>query len=250
MATEEPGPADYALMQSLFVDSDTYYPGKLEYISRLLQQSTRISSIFDLADPTDSHTLVIPDPAFPSEGDIHTAAADEIIEAAMGAYDQEEAFKLALESSYSDVRFLQAAHKLELPSLRSDPRQDLKALARVIGEAKLDGFFCKPSTLPLEPVDDRKDEGLEMPASAVHFHTQLTQGVEPDELDICEEDLLYVAESLYTQWADEDLENLVNHEVGCTTASILSCWVSTISTLTPPPATHPDHDSAFNRTLA
>ncbi|KAK1594130.1 uncharacterized protein LY79DRAFT_578769 [Colletotrichum navitas] len=226
MAAEDTGPADYALLESLFVDPDAHYSGDLDCIARVLLQSTCISSTFDLADPAGSHSLVIPDPVFPSEHDIQTTAAGEIIESVVGTCNQEEAFKLALESSFTNVRFLQAAPKLDLPSLRSDPRQDLKALARIVGEAKLHGFFFRPSTLPLEPVDDRKDEGIGMPSSAVHFHGQLTQGVEPDDLDFSEEDLLYVAESLYNESADEDLRHLINQEIEST--------IKRIGTMTPP----------------
>ncbi|KAK2000455.1 hypothetical protein LX36DRAFT_572191 [Colletotrichum falcatum] len=222
MASEDTGPADYALLQSFFVDPDARYPRNLNRISRVLLQSTCVSSTFDLADPVETRSLVIPDPVFPSEHDIQTTAVREIIEAVAGAYDQEDALKLALESSFSHVRFLQAAPKLDLPSLRSDPRQDLKALARTVGEARLHDFFCKPTTLPLEPVDDGKDEGIGMPASAVHFHHQLTKGVEPDDLDVSEEDLLYVAESLYNVWVDEDLNHLLHDEIDCTITSILS----------------------------
>ncbi|KAK1961998.1 hypothetical protein LY78DRAFT_740598 [Colletotrichum sublineola] len=140
MAAQDAGPADYALLQSLFVDSDDHYPVNLDHIARVLLQSTYFSSTVDLADPADSHSLVIPDPVFPSDG-ICTTASEEIIESVARAYNQEEAFKLALESTFSHIRFLQPAPKLELPSLRSDPRQDRKALARTVREAKLHDFF-------------------------------------------------------------------------------------------------------------
>ncbi|KAK2057359.1 hypothetical protein LY76DRAFT_516445 [Colletotrichum caudatum] len=221
MAAKDIRPADYALLQSLFVNPDTHYPGNLDHIARVLLQSTCISSTFDPADPAGSHSLVIPDPVFPSEHDIQETAAQEVIGSVVETCSEEEAFKLALESSFPNARFLHAAPKLELPSLRSDPRQDLKALARTVGETKLYGFFCKPSTLPLEPVDEGKDEGIGMPASAVHFHGQLAKGVEPDDLDFSEQDLLYVAELVHDEGAHEDLIHLINQEIDCAVASTL-----------------------------
>ncbi|OHW98839.1 hypothetical protein CSPAE12_02529 [Colletotrichum incanum] len=207
MAVEDPGPAEYALLQSLFVNSETQYPRNPHYIAKLLQSSTLISSPVELADPTDLQSLVIPDPLFSSENDFQGAAADEVLAHFVKVYEEEEVFKLALESTFVDVRFLQAARRLDVPLLKSDPRHDLKALARIIAEAKHHGFFCKPSSLPLEPVDERKDEGLGIPGSAMRFHHQLTRGAEPDELDFSVEDLLYVSESLHDEWTDKDSGN-------------------------------------------
>ncbi|GKT93199.1 nucleoporin NUP49 [Colletotrichum tofieldiae] len=238
MAAEDPGPAEYALLQSLFVNSKTHYPGNLHYVSKSLRRSTCISSPAELGDPTDLQLLVIPDPVFSSENDFQGAAADEALATFVAAYDEEEVFKLALESTFSDVRFLQAARKLELPSLKSDSRHDLKALARTIAEAKCHDFFCKPSSLPLEPVDERKDEGLGTPACVMHFHDQLTRGAEPDELDFSVEDLLFVSESLYDEWTDKDLKNVFEQEIGCT--------VGRVRTMTPPLIAPPLDDSDEN----
>ncbi|GKT45173.1 uncharacterized protein ColSpa_05354 [Colletotrichum spaethianum] len=226
MEINGPEPAEYALLQSLFVESDTYCPIEPHYISKLLQQQTDTSPIVDLDDFPDLQSLIIPEPMFSSDHDFHSATTEDVIADSLAVHDHSDVLKLALESTFPNVRFLQAARKLELPMLQSDPKRDMKALARTIAEAKLDGFFCKPNELPLEPVDDRKDEGLGMPAAAVHFHAQLTRGTEPDELDFSEEDLFYVAKSLHDGWDDKDLERLIDQEIGCT--------IEHVRALTPP----------------
>lgn len=132
----------------------------------------------------------------------------------IGIHDGADLMKLALEAILPQSRFSHAACKLELPALRSDPKYDLRALNKVISEAKQHEFFRRPNPLPLEPIDDNKDEGLALSSSAVHFHKQICKGAEPDELDFSEEDLAYVAESVYQEWTDKDLQDLISTELG------------------------------------
>ncbi|GJD00596.1 hypothetical protein ColKHC_09421 [Colletotrichum higginsianum] len=216
MTVENPEPAEYALFHGLFADSETYFLELRRSIVELSQNPECTSSTVDLGDPPEVQPLMIPEPLFPSESDYHNTAAEEILADIVKVHNQREVFKLALESTFSGIRFSRAVHKFEVPLLKSDPRHDLKALARNMAETRLHDFFCKPNTLPFEPVDDQKDEGLGLPSSAMHFHGQLTRGAEPDELDFSEEDILYVAESLFDDWADEDLERLIDEEVGST----------------------------------
>ncbi|WQF85919.1 hypothetical protein CDEST_10933 [Colletotrichum destructivum] len=226
MTAENPEPAEYALFHGLFADSEKHFLELRHSIVELSQYPECISSTVDLGDPPEVQPLVIPEPLFPSETDHHNTAAEKVLADAMEVHNQQEVFKLALESTFSGIRFSRAVRKLDVPLLKSDPRHDLKALARDMAETRLHDFFCKPSTLPFEPVDDQKDEGLGLPSSAMHFHGQLIRGVEPDELEFSEEDILYVAESLYDDWADKDLERLVDEEVGCT--------IKRVRVMTPP----------------
>ncbi|OBR02630.1 hypothetical protein CH63R_13856 [Colletotrichum higginsianum IMI 349063] len=226
MTVENPEPAEYALFHGLFADSETYFLELRRSIVELSQNPECTSSTVDLGDPPEVQPLMIPEPLFPSESDYHNTAAEEILADIVKVHNQREVFKLALESTFSGIRFSRAVHKFEVPLLKSDPRHDLKALARNMAETRLHDFFCKPNTLPLEPVDDQKDEGLGLPSSAMHFHGQLTRGAEPDELDFSEEDILYVAESLYDDWGDEDLERLIDEEVGST--------IKRVRAITPP----------------
>ncbi|KAJ0163568.1 hypothetical protein CTA2_2778 [Colletotrichum tanaceti] len=220
MTAENPEPAGYALLHGLFADSETYFMELRHSIVELSQRPECTSSTANLGDPPGIQPLVIPEPVFPSESDYHSTAAEEVLEGVMKVHNQQRVFQLALESTFSGIRFSRAVRKLEVPFLKSDPRHDLKVLARTLAETRLHDFFCQPNTLPFEPVDDQKDEGLGLPSSAIHFHGQLTRGAEPDELDFCEEDILYVAESLYDDWADNDLEKLIDQEVGCATKRV------------------------------
>ncbi|WYZ46139.1 hypothetical protein EsH8_IX_000364 [Colletotrichum jinshuiense] len=70
------------------------------------------------------------------------------------------------------------------------------------------------------------DEGIGLPVSAVHFHDQLARGAEPKELDYSEEDLTYVAESLYDDWTDQDFQGVLNLE--------LEMHCERVETMTPP----------------
>ncbi|TQN70899.1 hypothetical protein CSHISOI_04532 [Colletotrichum shisoi] len=212
MTAENPEPAEYALVHGLFADYEQYFLELRRSIVELSQNPECVSSPVDLGDPPEVQPLVIPEPLFPSETDHHNTAAEKVLADVVEVHNQQEVFKLALESTFSDIRFSRAVRKLEVPLLKSDPRHDSKALARAMAETRLRDFFCKPNTLPFEPVDDQKDEGLGLPSSAMHFHGQLTRGAEPDELDFSEEDILYVAESLYDDWTDKDFERLIDEE--------------------------------------
>ncbi|OLN97647.1 hypothetical protein CCHL11_00939 [Colletotrichum chlorophyti] len=208
MSDEDPGPAAYALAHDLFVDSQIHFTSGPKLSASLPLQLALISSDINLDNSDSLVSLVIPDPIFPPERDVKEEALDDVLEKLIGASCKEKLMELALESSEPQSRICQAAPKLELPSLRSDLRHDLKALARTVAGARLDDFFRNPSTLPLEPVDEREDEGLALPISAVHCHDQLARDAELGELDYSEEDLTYIAESIHADLTDEDLRRL------------------------------------------
>ncbi|KAF6823273.1 hypothetical protein CPLU01_11488 [Colletotrichum plurivorum] len=210
---EEPTPREYALSRRLFVDRDKHFPTTTNAI---LQSMTKLPYFSSASDDEFAGLpeFKVPDLVFPPETDgLREGNLDELATNAVGVGESDDLLKLALEASVPHNRFCHAVRKLELPSLRSDPRHDLKALNKIISEAKHHDFFRRPNTLPLDPVDDTLDEGLAIPRSAVHFHDQLTRGAEPDELDFSEEDLAYVVESVYQDWTEKDLQDLISLEV-------------------------------------
>lgn len=221
MAAVDQGPAEYALVQGLFLSANAYISTESRHAAENLQNSACISFNISLDESSDLHALVIPEPVFLPEADTPSATPNEILVGCFGIPCQEDVLKMALEASLPQNRFSHAVQKLELPSLRSDLRQDLKALARTIAETKLHGFFCNPNPLPLEPVNDKMDEGIGLPVSAVHFHDQLARGSEPKELDYSEEDLTYVVESLYDDWTDQDFQGVLNLELEMHCVSIM-----------------------------
>lgn len=210
----EPTPREYALSRRLFVDRDKHFPTRTDAIFQSITKSPYFSSASD-DDFADLLEFKVPDIVFPPETDgLRDGNLDDLATNAVGVGAGDDLLKLALEASVPHTRFCHAVQKLELPSLRSDSRHDVKALNKIISEAKQHDFFRRPNALPLDPVDDNLDEGLAIPRSAVHFHDQLTRGAEPDELDFCEEDLAYVAESVYQDWSENDLQDLMSLELG------------------------------------
>ncbi|OHE90355.1 hypothetical protein CORC01_14346 [Colletotrichum orchidophilum] len=216
MATEALGPAEYALAQQLFISHKMHMPAHPELVAESSQDLPCIKYNPDLEDSPGLPCFSIPEPIFASETDTQNPEADDILAKSIQVFIPEDIFKLSMEATIPLTRFSHAVSRLELPSLRSDPRHDQKALARAIAETKCFDFFRKPNTLPREPVDDSTDEGLSLPPSAVHFHNQLARGAEPDELDYTEEDLAHVAESIYVDFSRRDLEKLIDMEMGPT----------------------------------
>ncbi|EXF86361.1 hypothetical protein CFIO01_00058 [Colletotrichum fioriniae PJ7] len=226
MSTKAVGPAEYALIQDLFINPRVFIPTHPKHIAKRLQESTFVECTNNLDDTPDIQSFAIPEPIFPPEINFQDEAADDVIAKSIKVFPPEDIFKSSIEATIPHIRFSHAVSKLELPSLRSDPRHDLKALGRAIGEAECLDFFRKPNTAPREPVDDAKDEGLGLPLSAVHFHDQLARGPELDELDYTEEDLAYVAESTYVGWSKRDFDQLIELEMAPT--------MDRVKTMTPP----------------
>ncbi|KXH32843.1 hypothetical protein CSIM01_04336 [Colletotrichum simmondsii] len=235
MSTEGVGPAEYALIQELFINPRVYIPTHPKHIAKRLQESAFVEYSNHLEDTPDIQSFAVPEPTFTPEIDVQDDGAEDILARSIQVFSPEDIFKLSIEATIPHIRFSHAASKLELPSLRSDPRHDLKSLGRAVGEAQCLDFFRKPNTLPREPVDDRKDEGLGLPLSAVHFHDQLAKGAELDELDYTEEDLAYVAESTYVEWSKRDFDQLIELE--------MVPAMDRVETMTPPLITIPFDDT-------
>ncbi|KAK1674070.1 hypothetical protein BDP55DRAFT_187790 [Colletotrichum godetiae] len=214
MATEGIEPAEYALMQELFINPKIYLPTHPKNIAERLQESPHIKYTHHLDEMPELSSFTIPEPIFTPEIDLQDESANDFLAKSIQVFPPENIFKLSMEASVPHTRFLHAILKLELPSLRSELRHDLKALGRLISETKCIDFSCKLNALPHEPVNDAKDEGLGLPLSAIHFHDQLMRGAEPDELDYTEEDLAYVAESTHVAWSNKDFEQLFALETG------------------------------------
>ncbi|KXH60599.1 hypothetical protein CNYM01_00076 [Colletotrichum nymphaeae SA-01] len=234
MSTEGVGPAEYALKQELFINPMVYIPTHPKHIAKRLREAAFVECMNDLNDTPDLQSFAVPEPTFTPEIDVQDDGADDILAKSIQVFPPVDIFKLSIEATIPHIRFSHAVSKLELPSLRSDPRHDLKALGRAVGEAQCLDFFRKPNTLPREPVDDTKDEGLGLPLSTLHFHDQLARGAELDELDYTEEDLTYVAESTYVDWSEKDFDQLIGLE--------MVPAMDRVETMTPPLITIPFDD--------
>ncbi|KAF4821616.1 hypothetical protein CGCTS75_v011039 [Colletotrichum tropicale] len=209
MDEAEPSPREYARKEGLFISANRHISTRTKAIFDQLQKSSYFPITATVEDAADLSALAIPDPVFPPETDFQKGNLDNAVTQTIGIDDEADMMKLALEASYPQRRFATAVSKMELPSLRSDPRHDSKAFSKTISEAKLHDFFRRPNPLVMEPVDEDKDEGLALPKSARHFHDQLARGAEPEEIDYTEEDLTYVAEAVHQEWTNKDLEDLI-----------------------------------------
>ncbi|KAK1715162.1 hypothetical protein BDP67DRAFT_587614 [Colletotrichum lupini] len=234
MSTEGVGPAEYALIQELFINPRVYIPSHPKHIAKSLQEPAFVECTNYLEDTPDVQSFAVPETTFTPEIDVQDDGADDILAKSIQIFPPGDILKLSIEATIPHIRFSHAVSKLELPSLRSDPRHDLKALGRAVGDAQCLGFFRKPTPLPREPVDDTKDEGLGLPLSAVHFHDQLARGAELDELDYTEEDLAYVAESTFVDWSKRDFDQLIDLE--------MVPAMDRVETMTPPLITMPFED--------
>ncbi|KAK1706415.1 hypothetical protein CaCOL14_008340 [Colletotrichum acutatum] len=235
MSFEGVGPAEYALIQELFINPRVYIPTHPKHIAQRLQDSAFVECTTHLEDTPDFPSFAVPEPIFPPETDLHDEGADDVLAKSIQVFSPEAIFKLSMEATIPYIRISHAVSKLELPSLRSDPRHDLKALGRAVAEAECLDFFRKPNTLPREPVDDAMDEGLGLPLFAVHFHDQLAGEADLDELDYTEEDLAYVAESTYVGWSKRDFDELIELE--------MIPAMNRVETMTPPLITIPFDDT-------
>ncbi|KAI8190600.1 hypothetical protein K4K48_000318 [Colletotrichum sp. SAR 10_66] len=209
MDEAEPSPREYARNEGLFISANRHISTRTKAIFDQLQKSPYFPITATVEDAEDLSALIVPDPVFPPETDFAKGNLDNTVTKIIGIDDETDIMKLALEASYPQRRFATAVSKMELPSLRSDPRHDSKAFSKTISEAKLHDFFRRPNPLVMEPIDEDKDEGLALPKSARHFHDQLARGAEPEEIDYTEEDLTYVAEAVYQEWTNKDLEDLI-----------------------------------------
>ncbi|KAL0933478.1 uncharacterized protein CTRU02_212441 [Colletotrichum truncatum] len=208
MASIEPSPIEYALRLGLFINSKSYISNETMTILDNLRKSTAITEATE-----DLPAAEIPDPLFHPEADLRGRNVEEILAEAIGVKKKDNLMDLAMEASFSHFRFVSAVHKLELPLLRSDPRHDFKALSKTISETKLHDFFQKPSNLVHDPVDVKNDEAMEFPPTAVHFHSQLTKGPEPEDIGFTEESFAYVDEFVYEDFTNDDLQGLISQEI-------------------------------------
>ncbi|KAF9872416.1 hypothetical protein CkaCkLH20_10243 [Colletotrichum karsti] len=213
MASDERSLREYAMTHQLFLNSKKHITKRSKTIFDDLQKSPYFPPTATLKDPEGVPTLVIPEPILPPETDLKKDNLGDLATLAIGLEEQDDWMTLAMDASFQNLRFSGVIGKFELPALRTDPRHDLKALAKDVWETKQYDFFRRPNPLVLEPVDEKKGEGLALPSSAVHFHDQLARGAEPDEIDYDEEDLAYVAEAVHETYTDEDLQNLIQLEM-------------------------------------
>jgi hypothetical protein len=89
--------------------------------------------------------------------------------------------------------------RLELPLLKTDHEIDCKEFARREGfEIKL-----KDVKLPLEMIDDERDEGLEFPTGSWDRGAELIEELSREKLSVKKETLFYIQDALKIEWDGE-----------------------------------------------
>ncbi|KAB5536077.1 hypothetical protein GE09DRAFT_340321 [Coniochaeta sp. 2T2.1] len=101
--------------------------------------------------------------------------------------------------------------KLELPVLRTDEAFDLREYKRQVRTAK--EIRITSNRLPLEPCDDKKDEGLEFPPQAHAMDEKILRSVEREKLEISKREFETLDKYLRSDWTEEDQNALMARDV-------------------------------------
>ncbi|TDZ39490.1 hypothetical protein CTRI78_v010577 [Colletotrichum trifolii] len=210
MVPTSPSPRTYACENGLFLDSRRK---NQRHALRELRGSPYFPSNETAADDLGFATLEIPDPIFPPETNFRRDNVDDMAQNLIGIDDHDDMAKLAVRASIPQFRSFETVRKLETPVLRSDIRHDIKIFNKGIATTMQYEFFHKQNPLPLEPVDEDKDEGLGLPKSAKHFHDQLSKGAEPHGLDLIDDAAAHVEGLTSPIWQSQDLQDLINMEL-------------------------------------
>lgn len=97
--------------------------------------------------------------------------------------------------------------KVEPPALRSDHQADCRRLNR-----RVKAFQKVPLPdhhLPLHPVDVEQGEGLEFPESARKGDETLMKGLSKEKIEVTEETLMFLIQSLKANWSDDEQRELM-----------------------------------------
>ena len=112
---------------------------------------------------------------------------------------------LASQQCFSETLRYRAL-KLDVPALRSDHAIDCGRLAR-----RVKAFLKEPlpnHRLPLHPSDIEKGEGLEFPQSTREKGREQMSAVENEHLEVNKDTLVYLMQSLKSEWTEEDQRGL------------------------------------------
>ncbi|TDZ30155.1 hypothetical protein C8035_v003237 [Colletotrichum spinosum] len=210
MVPTSPSPRTYACENGLFLDSRRK---NQRHALGELRRSPYFPCNETAADDLGFATLEIPDPIFPPETNFRRDNVDDMAQNLIGIDDHDDMAKLALRASIPQFRSFETVRKLETPVLRSDIRHDIKIFNKGIATTMQYEFFHKQNPLPLEPVDEDKDEGLGLPKSAKHFHDQLSKGAEPHGLNLIDDAAAHVEGLTSPIWQSQDLQDLINMEL-------------------------------------
>lgn len=90
--------------------------------------------------------------------------------------------------------------KQEIPILRTDNELDLLGFGSVVEPNFTD------LKIPLEPINDENDEGLEWPSRYSSFPTQCTERAKSEKLGVSRETLLYLQDAIRDTHSPEDSE--------------------------------------------
>ncbi|KAB5532770.1 hypothetical protein GE09DRAFT_1227946 [Coniochaeta sp. 2T2.1] len=101
--------------------------------------------------------------------------------------------------------------KIELPMLRTDEAFDLRDYKRQVRAAK--EVRITSNRLPLEPCDDKKDEGLEFPPQAHAMDEKILRSIEREKLEISKMEFETLEKYLRSDWTEEDQNAFMAREV-------------------------------------
>lgn len=92
--------------------------------------------------------------------------------------------------------------KQEVPILRSDNELDLLEFGSVVEPNFTD------LKIPLEPIDDENDEGLEWPSKCLELPARCIQRAKGEKLEVSRDTLVYLQDALRDGHSPEDVENI------------------------------------------
>ena len=94
--------------------------------------------------------------------------------------------------------------KVEVPILRTDHELDVQAF----GNISIPDF--SKQKIPLENVDNEKDEGLEFPSSYDQYPVKVNRDLESEKISIPREGLLFLSNAIRDTWTREDSERVIS----------------------------------------
>jgi hypothetical protein len=102
--------------------------------------------------------------------------------------------------------------KCELPLLKTLHEVDYKVFKQAIEKGR-EVDLDQLKTLPLEPLDDEKDEGLEFPSKYHDVPAVLLKQGEKEKIGISKDAMLVLACALKNEWSEEDNKKLIMSQI-------------------------------------
>ncbi|KAF2451465.1 hypothetical protein P171DRAFT_401003 [Karstenula rhodostoma CBS 690.94] len=152
---------------------------------------------FDLRDPKDAPALTNPAVELTKE---RLAVSKEAAVLLKSTYSIAAAPLDLLLVANGGRRILSL--KQEVPILRTDNELDLLAFGSVMEPNFTD------LKIPLEPIDEENDEGLEWPSMYFSYPTQCTKRAKSEKLGVSRETLLFLQEAIRDSHPPEDSEKI------------------------------------------